>query len=207
MTRLMAKNRVSLTICGTDYIITSDDDTDYIISIGKEVDQEMGHILKNNTRISVTMAAVLAALQYCDKARKTEQSADHLRTQIKDYLEESANARMEADEARRELERMKREVQTLRTRLLEYDATPSHSEKVNKYAVPEQKEENLESIYKISDSSLDQPLIQKQQQGKEEKVWKNSKERTYGEGCVDATEDILRFFDDNHKASDTWNGR
>ena len=207
MTRLMAKNRVSLTICGTDYVITSDDDTDYIISIGKEVDREMDNILKNNTRISITMAAVLTALQYCDKARKADESADHLRTQIKDYIEESANARMEVDEVRRELERMKREVQTLRTRLSDYDATPSHPAKINKRAVSEQEEKNIDPVYKISDLLENHPSIQTQQPMEEEKVSKDWEEKPYEAGHIDATEDILRFFDDNHKASETWNGR
>ena len=56
----------------------------------------------------MTMAAVLAALDYCDEAVKATESADNLRSQIKDYLEDSSQARMEADEARRENEKLKR---------------------------------------------------------------------------------------------------
>ena len=59
------------------------------------------------------MAAVLAALDYCDEAVKATESADNLRSQIKDYLEDSSQARMEAEEARREIEKLKKEVQTL----------------------------------------------------------------------------------------------
>ena len=65
-------------------------------------------ITRDNPRLSVTMAAVLAALDYCDEAVKATESADNLRSQIKDYLEDSSQARMEADEARRENEKLKK---------------------------------------------------------------------------------------------------
>ena len=78
----------------------------------------------------VRLAAVLAALDYCDEAVKATESADNLRSQIKDYLEDSSQARMEADEARRENEKLKKEVQTLRSRLEHQAAEPKKSAQV-----------------------------------------------------------------------------
>ena len=69
----------------------------------------------------------LAALDYCDEAVKATESADNLRSQIKDYLEDSSQARMEAEEARREIEKLKKEVQTLRGRLEGQAAEPKKS--------------------------------------------------------------------------------
>ena len=118
----MGKNKVRLSLFGTDYIITSDEEESYVRRIGDEVEKRLTANMQQNTRISVLMSAVLTALDYCDEAKKANQSADNLRSQIKDYLEESAKARMEAGEARREIENMKREIQTLRMRLAEQDA-------------------------------------------------------------------------------------
>ena len=118
----MGKNKVRLSLFGTDYIITSDEEESYVRRIGDEVEKRITANMQQNTRISVLMSAVLTALDYCDEAKKANQSADNLRSQIKDYLEESAKARMEAGEARREIENMKREIQTLRMRLAEQDA-------------------------------------------------------------------------------------
>ena len=73
---------------------------------------------------------MLAALDYCDEAVKATESADNLRSQIKDYLEDSPQARMEADEARRENEKLKKEVQTLRSRLEHQAAEPKKSAQV-----------------------------------------------------------------------------
>lgn len=120
----MGKNRIRLSLFGTDYIITSDEEESYVRRIGDEVEKRITANMQQNTRISVLMSAVLTALDYCDEAKKANQNADNLRGQIKDYLEESAKARMEAGEARREIENMKREIQTLRMRLAEQDAPP-----------------------------------------------------------------------------------
>ena len=113
----MAKNKIKLVICGCECALCSDDSENSIRSIGDEVQKAIDGMVEQNERISVTMAAIIAALNYCDSARKASASADNLRTQIKNYLEDSSHARMDAEESRRELERVKRENQTLRARL------------------------------------------------------------------------------------------
>ena len=114
---VMAKNRIKISILGSDYIIASEEEENYVRQIAAETEKRIAGITRDNPRLSVTMAAVLAALDYCDEAVKATESADNLRSQIKDYLEDSSQARMEADEARRENEKLKKEVQTLRSRL------------------------------------------------------------------------------------------
>lgn len=115
----MSKNRIKLNICGSECVITSDDSESYVRSIGDEVEKAMDDILNKNERVSITMAAIITALRFCDEAHKASGGADNLRSQIKDYLEDSSHARTEAEEARREIERMKREIQSLRSRLSE----------------------------------------------------------------------------------------
>jgi cell division protein ZapA (FtsZ GTPase activity inhibitor) len=113
----LGKNRIRLNICGCECALCSEDSENYIRSVGDEVQKAMDGIMEKNERISVTMAAIITALSYCDDSHKAASSAENLRTQIKDYLEDSSRARMEAEEAKRELERLKRENQTLRARL------------------------------------------------------------------------------------------
>lgn len=114
-------SKVKLNICGSDYYITSDDEESYIRAIGDEVDRRMTDMLNNNQRVSTTMAAVLCALSYADDCHKANDAADNLRSQIKEYLEDSQRSRLEADEAKREVERLRRELQGLRLRLAELD--------------------------------------------------------------------------------------
>ena len=61
----------------------------------------------------MTQAAVLVALDNADASKKATASADNLRAQIED----SARARMEVDVARREVERLNREISELREKL------------------------------------------------------------------------------------------
>lgn len=114
---LLGKNKIKLNICGCDCAISSDDSENYIRSVGDEVQKTMSGIMKKNERVSVSLAAVITALSYCDDAHKASDSAENLRSQIKDYLEDSSRSRIEAEEAKREIERLKRELRTLRSRL------------------------------------------------------------------------------------------
>lgn len=107
----MEKNRVKLSIGGNDYYINTDQDTKYVIELGDELDETLNKILKDNPRLSQTQAAILTALEYADSARKANDTADNLRGQIKEYLEDSARYKMEAEVARRDVDRLNKELQ------------------------------------------------------------------------------------------------
>lgn len=171
----MEKNRVKLNICGTDYIVTSESSEEYMISVGQEVDSKLRTILEKNPRLSVSMASVLIALDYCDETKKANESADHLRSQIKQYLDESTLAQMELEEAQSEIENLRTEIQKLRMRLADSDNLESNTQKnssqhKNEYDVPISKIQEEE--YSSSQVSLFVP---------------NSDN--------DETEDIMKFFE------------
>ncbi|MDD6604167.1 MAG: cell division protein ZapA [Eubacteriales bacterium] len=113
----MEKNRVNLKICGNSYTILTEDDPDYVEDLGELIDKEMKTIGNESPSLSQTQCAVLVALDQADAAKKATASSDNLRAQIKDYLEDSARARMEVDVARREIERLNREISNLRSKL------------------------------------------------------------------------------------------
>ena len=110
----MAANKVKLTIAGADYSILAEDDTRYVQLLGKELDTKMAGIMKVNKRLSVTQAAVLAALDYADESKKATATADRLREQIKDYLDDASAAKSKADLARHDSEKSKKEVELLK---------------------------------------------------------------------------------------------
>lgn len=115
----MEKNKVTLKICGGSYTIVTEDDPDYVENLGELIDKEMRSISAEVPSLSQTQCAILVALDQADACKKATASADNLRAQIKDYLEDSARARMEVDVARREIERLNREISTLRSKLAE----------------------------------------------------------------------------------------
>lgn len=113
----MNKNRVQVKIGGATYTIVTEDDPQYVETLAEEISGEIRSICNSNPSLSMTQAAVLVALDQSDACKKASASADNLRVQIKDYLEESARAKMEVEVARREVERLNREISDLRERL------------------------------------------------------------------------------------------
>ena len=115
------RNKVTLRIGGAEYMVSADADTAYILGIGEEVDSYVSQMMKNNPQISTTVAAVFAALDFCDKAHKAESAADNLRAQIRGYVEEAGRARLDVDEARREINRLNQQIQVMSVKLSRYE--------------------------------------------------------------------------------------
>lgn len=107
----MDKNKVKINICGSEYCLSTDEDEEYILELGAQVDKKLTQILKENPYLSVTQGAIFLALQYADEERKANDTAQNLRSKIQKYLEESAKARTEAEVARREVERLRKSFQ------------------------------------------------------------------------------------------------
>lgn len=106
--------KIKLLIAGTEYSISTDDDLDYVAKLGEDLDKRIKEIMNANSRASVTQAAVLAALEYADEASKGAGSAENLRAQIQEYLEDAARARTDAEISKREAERLAKELSALR---------------------------------------------------------------------------------------------
>ncbi len=117
----MGKNKVRLTIGGLDYYITTDEDISYMKNLGEDLDDEIVGLIHNHPRLSQVQAAVLCALDYADRLKQSEKSNDYLKSQIQMYMEDSAKAKTEAEMARREAERMTRDLRSIRRSLEEKD--------------------------------------------------------------------------------------
>ena len=106
--------KIRLMIAGSEYNIGTDDDLDYVAQLGAELDKKISGVMAGSTRISVTQAAILTALEYADMAKKSEITSENLRGQIQEYLEDAARARTDAEITKRELERVTKELAALK---------------------------------------------------------------------------------------------
>lgn len=113
----MALNKVKLHICGSEYSLTTDEPEGYIQELGAQLDVEMRNLMGSDDRITLVMAAVLTALVKADAAKKAEDTADNLRAQMKEYLDDNARYRQAADSSHREIERLRREIAELQKKL------------------------------------------------------------------------------------------
>ena len=106
----MPANKIKLEICGSNYVIATTDTEEYVLGLAEKLDSDMNQVLMNNPTASITTAAVITAMDYLDELTKSTSGADNMRAQIKDYLEDAAKAKLAAEEARREVERLRREL-------------------------------------------------------------------------------------------------
>ena len=121
----MSKNKIKLTICNMPCSLISDDTEDYVLSVGKEVEKAIEDITRQNGWASTAMAAVIAALNFCDSSHKANETADHLRAQVKDYVEELETARKREQALTAELEALRArtaETEAVRTQAAELES-------------------------------------------------------------------------------------
>lgn len=95
-------NRVTMTICGTEYTLIAEEDAAYMEKVGALVDKEMRDLM-DSAHMSRDNAAVLAAVNLADELLKNQAAAENLRRQVKNYLDEATQAKNEASELRRQL--------------------------------------------------------------------------------------------------------
>lgn len=103
----MSKSKVTVNIAGMNFSLVSEDEPAYVEELASELSAKIEELVASNPSISVSQAAILVALDSEDELKKHNNSSDNLRSQIKDYLEDAARARMEAENYKRELEKLK----------------------------------------------------------------------------------------------------
>ena len=124
---VLAKSTIR--ISNHTFTITSDDDQQYLDSITTKVENRVKRLADEMPNRNLVDVALFVAMDYCDQYTKAKGDGSDMRTQIKDYLQESSFLRKKLDEATRENEKLKAEIETLRNRM--------SSENVPKQAVEE----------------------------------------------------------------------
>ncbi len=93
-------NKVKITICGKEFSLKTDEAPSYLIGLAKKVDEAINNMIEDSKgSISMQSAAMLAALAAYDECQKANDSIDNIRTQIKEYVDDACQARLERDEA------------------------------------------------------------------------------------------------------------
>ena len=105
----MEMNKVKVSIAGVTYALRTDETAEYTNTLASEINEKMQELQAANPFMSTNQAAVLTALEFADKAKKAEQTAEGYRSQIKDYLKDASEAQTERDFYKRELDRVRTE--------------------------------------------------------------------------------------------------
>lgn len=110
-------NKIALNIAGFNLIINTQEDEAQVRKLNDTLNNDLKQILTQNPSASVTNAALLCALDYLDRFDKATHSANNMRDQIRDYMSDASNAKLQYDEAVRQNTELSSEVESLRARI------------------------------------------------------------------------------------------
>ena len=103
-------NKMQIEIHGSKYMIATTESEEYVEALANELNEQIDALQQKNKNLSLNEALVLCAINYADCYKKSEENSDNMRTQLAGYVEDAARARIELDEAKRELERLGRKI-------------------------------------------------------------------------------------------------
>ena len=101
------KKKITVSIGGNEYRLISAENEEYTRKIASHVDAKVQDLLAMGN-VSIIDAAILTSVNLADEYFKALETADSLRSQVKDYLEDSGRMKMEIADLRRQLERYKK---------------------------------------------------------------------------------------------------
>ena len=113
----MSRNRIRLTVGGTECVVGTDDNEPYVRRLAEEVQDCMLTLSHQNEHASSAVTAIVAALSFCDDYHKSQQTAMALQQQMAECMADGTRAKTEAEEAKQEAEQLRQEVAALRARL------------------------------------------------------------------------------------------
>ncbi len=109
--------KVRLTVCGASYVVNTNESEDYMKNLADRLNLDMNEMMASSSSVSIITAAVITALGYLDELEKSRGLADNMRSQIKDYLQDAASAKMAAKSLRDENAQLRSRIETLEQRL------------------------------------------------------------------------------------------
>jgi cell division protein ZapA len=99
------KKRTSVTIAGNEYHLIGAENEEYTRKVAAHLDSKISEIL-NSGNTSLLEAAILAGVNIADDYYKVLDTADNLRAQLKEYLDQAGKMKMEISELKREIMRL-----------------------------------------------------------------------------------------------------
>lgn len=108
--------RIKIEVAGASYTLATTEQEGYVRDLAKEMSDDIDALMMRNPSLSMNDALVLCSIAYLSEYKKEAANSDHIRSQLKEYLGDTARARMEVDEANRRADKLAKEVEELRRR-------------------------------------------------------------------------------------------
>ncbi len=114
---MIMKNVVKVQLAGRSYNLTSTETADYTIRLSRELNKRLDMIMSQSESLSSLDAALLCAMDCLDELTKATRNVENIRSQIKDYVDDAAQARLAAEESNKEVRILRAKVDELQTEL------------------------------------------------------------------------------------------
>lgn len=106
-------NKFKITICGKEFSLQTEEEPKYYIELAKKLDTAIMDMSRASDNLTVFSSAVLTALSAFEEVQKVNDSMDNIRKQIKEYVDDAHQARIERDEAKKHEKELKAKVASL----------------------------------------------------------------------------------------------
>lgn len=121
----MGRNKISVSIAGNEFVVTTDEEREYTLALAEKVDGKIRTLLNESPKLSTGLASILVCLDLCDENEKNRESCARLREEIRRYLVQIEGMGAEQFKLRQshqeELEKLERENELLRNQLKQYE--------------------------------------------------------------------------------------
>ena len=85
---MTVKNKVEVRIAGKDYTLVGSESDEYIQKVAHYIDKKMNEIMRMNSKLSTSMAAVLTAINVADDYMKSHERETSLKKELNHVLDE-----------------------------------------------------------------------------------------------------------------------
>ncbi len=121
----MGRNKISISVAGSEFVVMTEEDRAYTLKLAELVDGKIRELLRGNEKLSVTMAAILCSLDLCDQNEKNKVSCTRLREEIRRYLTQLESSGIDQQKSKQayeeELQALKEENARLLQQLRQYE--------------------------------------------------------------------------------------
>ncbi len=106
-------NKVTVRICGQEYVIKGDESDDYLRKVGKEVNLLISSIMEKNHQIDTSSASVLAALNAIDRVYKKDLEIESIKKEEGSVYKKTEGLKADITILEEALDKMEKENQVL----------------------------------------------------------------------------------------------
>ncbi len=100
------RNRITVNVAGQELHLLVAENEEYMYRVASIADQKIRSIVEAS-HVSASQASTLACLNIIDELLRANDQAEHMRAQLKDYIEDLSKAKMEINDLKRDLIRLR----------------------------------------------------------------------------------------------------